>query len=350
MAKKSKMVFESILSPHTAENKPFDAFVLSFVLSTISIMLSFIVFTPYISVNTILGAYTIFFLGIILYVVEGKQDMMKTTFIMTLLAVVTFIFIKSISTKIVALNYADYATSVSLSMIFFTSLGLAPLMVRLLQVEEKKDLEDIEETFLERHSHVLLVYGALFLGAVFAYSLWFTILPTTFVEAIFSEQLGTLRWVSDVRTGLSGQVIGGASFGLIVNNNLKILAVATFMSFALGSGAIFILTWNASVIAVAIGDTARSFISHYAALGHFAGLAAYFYALPISLSRLLVHGSIEILAYFIGGLAGGILSVAAVAHQGAAIWLVIKDATKLLAFAVFLIVVAAVIEAMVLGV
>ncbi|MFH1786587.1 MAG: stage II sporulation protein M [archaeon] len=344
------MVFESVLSPETAENKPYDAFILSFLLSTISIMLAFIVFTPYIVVNTVLSAYTIFFIGIVLFIVEGKRSFSKTLFTLTLLAVVTIIFITNIQGKILALDYSAYATSVSLSMIFFTSLGLAPLMVRLLQVEERRDIEDLEDTFLERHYHVLLAYAALFVGAVFAYSLWFTILPESLVETIFSEQLSTIRWVSGLRMGLTAQVIGGQSFGLILNNNLKILAVSALMSFALGSGAIFILTWNASVIAVAIGDTARTFISYYAGMGHFAGVAAYFHALPISLSRLLFHGSIEILAYFIGGLAGGILSVAAIAHEGAAIWLVIKDATKLLAFSVFLIVVAAAIEAAMIGV
>ena len=47
------MVFESILNPETAEKKPYDAFMLSFVLSTISILLALIVFTPYISINIV---------------------------------------------------------------------------------------------------------------------------------------------------------------------------------------------------------------------------------------------------------------------------------------------------------
>jgi len=110
-----------------------------------------------------------------------------------------------------------------------------------------------------------------------------------------------------------------------------------------------ILTWNASIIAVAIGSSARNLIAYYAELGQFASIAAYFHALPLSFSQLILHGSLEIGAYFIGGLAGGILSVALTHHQGKAIYRVIKDSFQLLGVAVGLIVLAGVVEIMVMG-
>lgn len=347
------MVFDSIISPQTAERKPWDAFLLAFALATVSIMLSLIVFTPYGWVNLLLGVYALAFIIYILLMVEIKLDGATRLLITGTFIGVTLYMLSTVYAWIAVIDYRPFATPISLSIVFFTSLALAPLMVKLLQVEEKQDIEELGTTIWERHSDVLLTYSMLFLGAVLAFSLWFTLLPPKLISAIFYEQIAVIKAVSGMQS--QGLVVGYAiaskftMWGIIMNN-IKVLLVATFLAFCIGSGAIFILTWNASVIAVAIGDMARRFLVYTADLGHFAGLAAYFYALPLSLSRLALHGVPEIVAYFIGGLAGGILSVAATAHQGRAVWVVIKDATKLLIIAILTIVAAGYIEAASMGI
>ena len=345
------MVFEGLLTAEKAERKPLKAFLLSFILCTVAIMLSIIVFTPYLIINILLGGYVLFFIAFVLFSSRLKFELHSFGISVLILSVITLVFLGVLDTQMRGLDYAPYGTSMSLAIIFFAALGLAPFMVRILQVEERKDIQDLAESFLERHKEVLAIYTFLFLGAIIAYSLWFTILPQPLVDVIFSEQLATLNWVASVRSGLVVGLSTSQKLGLsvIVANNLKVLAVATLLSFALGSGAIFILTWNASVIAVAIGDSARRLISYYADLGEFASLAAYFHALPVSFSRLIFHGSLEIIAYFIGGLAGGILSVAVLRHQGKATRRVMLDAAMLLGVAVVLIAIAAGIEVAIMG-
>jgi len=350
------MVFESVLKPQIAEKAPFDAFILSFVLSTVSIMLALVVFTPFIITNVILGGYVLFFMGFLIFIYQQnfKKEFGRKHLAISIIiwAIITALFVNTISSRTVGVDYSVYGTSVSLAMIFFTSLGLAPFMVRILYVEERKDITDLEESFIGRHKEVLYVYTFLFLGAVFAYSLWFTILPEPIVNSIFTEQISTLNWVSGVKSGLATGSLSakqGLGFKVITLNNLKVLSVATLLSFALGSGAIFILTWNASIIAVAIGSSARGLISYYANLGNLASLAAYFHALPLSFSQLILHGSLEIAAYFIGGLAGGILSVALTHRQGKATAIVIKDSCLLLGVAVGLILLAGAMEVLIMG-
>jgi len=340
------MVFEGLITAEKAERKPVEAFLLSFILCTASILLSIIVFTPYVVVNILLGAYLLFFVLYVRFAARLKLELHSFGIAAFVLSVITLLFMGVLNVQMRGLDYSPYGSSMSLAIIFFASLGLAPLMVRILQVEERKDIQDLAESFIERHKEVLAIYTFLFLGAIISYSLWFTILPQPLVDVIFREQLATLNWVSSVRSGLFIGLTASQQMGLsvIVINNLKVLAVATLLSFALGSGAIFILTWNASVIAVAIGDSARRLISYYAGLGEFATVAAYFHALPVSFSRLIFHGSLEILAYFIGGLAGGILSVAVLRHQGRATRKVMMDASLLLVLAAALITIAAVVE------
>ena len=98
-----------------------------------------------------------------------------------------------------------------------------------------------------------------------------------------------------------------AYFGAILLNNIKVLAFVLLFSFIYGAGAIFILTWNASVISVAIGNTIRNIIS--------SSPTSYFAAFSIGLGRYLTHGIPEIGAYFIGGLAGGMISIAIIKHE-----------------------------------
>ncbi len=193
----------------------------------------------------------------------------------------------------------------------------------------------------------------LFLGMVLSFSLWFTIMPESFVNTVFSEQIKTLLAIDQIQAtvlvALTAMAINKTTFNLILFNNIKVLFVITLLSLALGTGAIYILTWNASVIGAAIGDFARSRISEYASLGNLAGISAYFVAVPISFGRLIFHGLPEMLAYFVASIAGGILSIAATHHEGKAIKYVVKDAIQLLGLAVGLLVFAALIEALVIS-
>jgi len=346
------MVLESIIDAGTAERKPADALILGFVLSTICMLLAVVVYSPYNQANLILGAYTVLFLAAAGLLSEFEYSRRIDAEIVIAMGLVTYLFMTYFN-SISYLDFSMYQTQISLSMVFLTSIGLAPLIFRLLAIEEKKDIDDLEDTLFERHYPVIETYSMLFLGMVLSFSLWFTIMPESFVNAIFSEQIKTLLAIDQIQAtvlvALTAMAINKTTFNLILFNNIKVLFVITLLSLALGTGAIYILTWNASVIGAVIGDFARSLISGYAGLGNLAGISAYFVAVPMSFGKLIFHGLPEMLAYFIAGIAGGILSIAATHHEGKAIKYVVKDAIQLLGVAIGLLVLAALIEALIIS-
>jgi len=199
-----------------------------------------------------------------------------------------------------------FRDSSSLIMVFLTVLATVPIMNATMKMEENNTvtLKD-ETTILQRHSKVITYLLYLFLGFVVAYTFWFLVLPDSIVEPLFSTQLDTIQGINNQVSGkfiFSGNAsAAGNIFFQIFLNNFKVLLFCLFFSFFYGAGAIFILTWNASVISAAAG----LFIENAVSSGtHILG------AIPLAFLRYSIHGIPEIVAYIIGGLAGGIISVA----------------------------------------
>ncbi len=106
------------------------------------------------------------------------------------------------------------------------------------------------------------------------------------------------------------------------------------------------MTWNASVIAAAIGTFIRSNLSNYAEAVGFGKLTGYFQVSTDGVLRYMVHGIPEIAAYFVAGLAGGIISVAVIRHDfnTKGFKKILLDSLDLVVVAILLLVVAALIE------
>ncbi|MFQ6120728.1 MAG: stage II sporulation protein M, partial [Methanosarcinales archaeon] len=120
------------------------------------------------------------------------------------------------------------------------------------------------------------------------------------------------------------------TFFKIVTNNIGVLILSFLFSFLFGAGAVFILAWNASILSAAIGMAAKS-------VGGLKGL-------PLAVMIFFPHGSLEILAYFIGGIAGGFVSVAITRRKSLGFWLVVKDSFKLMVVSILLLIIAGAIE------
>ena len=60
----------------------------------------------------------------------------------------------------------------------------------------------------------------------------------------------------------------------------------------------------------------------------------------------MIHGGIEIGSYFVGALAGGIISVAVIKHdvRSEKFWIILQDSLNLIILAVILLFIAALIE------
>ncbi len=213
---------------------------------------------------------------------------------------------------------------------FFTSIlitfAMTPFMVNLFSYEEAKTEGEIlrgNENFFQRHKQVFLIYIAFFAGVTLSMSLIYLIVPEKYVEKIFEDQIETIRLIR-------GSSVVVDSFQRIVFNNISVLIVSFLFSFLYGSGAIFILSWNASVLATAIGLTAKS-------IGGLKGL-------PIAMLVYFPHGSIEILAYFIAGISGGIISTAISRRKSPFLNRILIDSLSMLAIASILIIIAGAIE------
>jgi len=208
--------------------------------------------------------------------------------------------------------FEEYA---SLVMVFLTVACCIPLFYYTILAEEKKDIEmNVSEMeLLKEHSKALFFFIFLFAGMTIAYALWYLFLPSSISSGLFSVQSQTIASINQQVTGNVSASL--AIFTKIFLNNVKVMVFCILFSFIYGSGAIFILTWNASVLGTAMGNFMRVNLSQYASEVGLAKVGAYFYVFSLSLVRYFVHGIPEIFAYFVAGLAGGIISFAIVRHD-----------------------------------
>lgn len=218
-----------------------------------------------------------------------------------------------------------------------------PFLYFAIKHEEEKDLEGYSYfRLIEEHGKALTYLMFLFLGFIVAFSFWYIVFeggnlnfraqietycminrPSNFDQCV--EEYG-IKQISKTTAFLTAQE-------RIVNifaNNIYVLIFTLVFSLIFGAGAIFILAWNASVIAAAIGIFSKSSLSN----------------LPMGILRYMIHGIPEIGAYFIAALAGGIVSIAVIKHdvRSEKFWVILQDSLNLIILAVVVLFIAALIE------
>lgn len=232
-----------------------------------------------------------------------------------------------ISLSCLTIAFLVFETSVGLLTNLLITVAMTPFMLNLIRYEEEKDEQLMkskkELNFFHRHSDILKIYTAFFCGMIFSLSILYVIVPESFSQKLFNDQITQIN-------AIRGDVASPGTFVKIVTNNISVLLLSFLFSFIFGAGAIFILSWNASVLATAIGTLAKD-------LGGVKGL-------PMAILPFLPHGSLEILAYFIGGIAGGLVSVAVTRRKSLGFWFVVKDSLKLMGVSIALLIVAGLIE------
>ncbi len=235
---------------------------------------------------------------------------------------------------------------VGIVMVFLTTLACTYLVQGTLRREEKKDVAITHElALLKEHGKALSYFMFLFLGFVVSFSIWYIVLPHAFSSQVFAIQEETIRCINSV--GVEGCLSAPTeSFVKIFLNNIKVLLFVLIFAFFYGAGSIFILAWNATVVATAIGMFVRNGISSAASNLGLPAIANYFSSYSLGLLRYLTHGGFEILAYFIAALAGGIISVAVARHafNSPDFRRVLWDSVDLVALSVGTLFIAAVVE------
>lgn len=239
------------------------------------------------------------------------------------------------------LSYLVFREVSGLLMVFLIVMATLPFLHTAIRQEEAIDLKYKKEwMILKEHSQVLTFLLFLFLGITVALVISYVFLPASITKIVFSLQSQAIQGVN---SNILGKVTAFGLFQKIFLNNLKVFFFCLAFAFLYGAGSIFILTWNASVIAVAIGNLIKTELAKVASLVGLSSLTSYFSITTFSFLRYLTHGFFEITAYFIAGFAGGIISVAIIKHD-----LdddrVIFDATQLIILSLVLLAVAGLIE------
>jgi uncharacterized membrane protein SpoIIM required for sporulation len=250
----------------------------------------------------------------------------------------------------IVLSLWIFQQQASLVMVFFTVLAAAPLIYNTIKYEEKKDLSDLpEKALLKEHEKALSFFMYLFLGITLSCATWYVFAPTEMVQNLFSVQTKTIVEINSgvIRVGSTGFVMQFVrAFSRIFFNNLKVLIFCILFSFIYGLGALFILTWNGTVIGTAIGNFIRSGLVKVEGAFGLNSLVNYFHIVSVGLFRYAIHGIPEILAYFTAGLAGGIISIAVIRHDFGTrkFEKIILDSSDLLLISFALIFIAALLE------
>ena len=232
----------------------------------------------------------------------------------------------------------------SMVFVFLAASASIPLLYHTLHFEEKKDLVVLpQKTILHNHAHAILFYLMLFLGMAVVFSFWYVFFPAEMSSSLFKVQSQT---ISNLNQHVTGNITQTALLSKIFLNNIKVMIFCILFSFLYGSGAIFILTWNASVIGAAVGNFIRSHLAKFAGATGLHKAGAYFYVSSLSILRYAIHGVPEILAYIIAAFAGGILSMAIVRHDFGTNQFegILLDVSDLVLLSVLVLFVAALLE------
>ncbi|MBT3404852.1 hypothetical protein HN832_02025 [archaeon] len=217
-----------------------------------------------------------------------------------------------------------------------------PFIYYTIRREEKQD-EEVEGLFSvwKVHSDAIYSFMWLFLGFVVAFAFWHSVLQNA---SLFNAQIETYclinnpsnleKCVSQYAISEIPEMTGAATSQMrllsILENNIYVMIFTLIFSLIFGAGAIFVLAWNASVIAAAIGIFTKYRIAE----------------IPMGIARYMIHGFPEIAAYFITALAGGIFGVGIIRHgvKDRGFVRILENTILLLFIAVVVLIVAAFLE------
>ena len=235
----------------------------------------------------------------------------------------------------------DLSKASGMMVVLFLIMFSLPYMYFIIRKEEKED-ETIDgfKGVWDAHKDALYAFMWLFLGFVIAFSFWYIVLQD---GNLLNFQLQTYCRINSPANidgcieqyimgsdKVSGAVLKETRLLSIIENNVYVMIFTLIFSLIFGAGAIFILIWNASVIAAAIG-----IFTKYS-----------WQEIPLGIGRYMIHGLPEIGAYFVAALAGGIFGVGILRHgiKDERFYKVLQHSIMLLFIAIILILIGGIIE------
>jgi len=230
-----------------------------------------------------------------------------------------------------------------LIVVTFSVMFTLPFMYFLIKQEEKED--EVVEGFWgvwKAHSDALYGFMWLFLGFIIAFAFWYMILQNSM---LFNAQIETYCMINNPGINLedcvakysftkpfqaTGAVTKQVRFLSILENNIYVMIFTLLFSLIFGAGAMFVLAWNASVIAGAIGIFTKYQIKE----------------MPFGILRYMIHGFPEIAAYFVTALAGGMFGVGVIRNgiRNKKFLRIVENTIILLFISIIILILAALVE------
>jgi uncharacterized membrane protein SpoIIM required for sporulation len=218
-----------------------------------------------------------------------------------------------------------------------------PFMYYIIKKEESEDEQAVGFLSVWKiHKDAVFALMWLFMGFIVAFSFWHVALGDS---NLFNAQIETYCRINSpgdvvgcvekytftkTATGTTNVVTKQIRFLSIIENNVYVMIFTLFLSLIFGAGAIFVLTWNASVISAAVSIFTQYNLKE----------------IPLGILRYMIHGFPEIAAYFITALAGGIFGVGIIRNgiHGKRFIHVLENTVILLFIALVILILAAIIE------
>jgi uncharacterized membrane protein SpoIIM required for sporulation len=216
----------------------------------------------------------------------------------------TGVFFSSVS---VLVSAALFSHAPSMVVVAFMTLPMVYIFTGILREEAMHETESHElKVLVKENMDLAEIYLYLFLGMVVGVAIWFAVLPKPVISNLFSEQLYNLGQIG-VPTGFA---VNPEVFSLIAINNIKLVVLCALLSFVFSAGALFVLSWNASVVGVAVG----SVIYRLQEAGTASGVAVA-QGITLGTAFYILHLVPEVLAYFFASVAGAFISSAMMRYE-----------------------------------
>ncbi|MBN1544182.1 stage II sporulation protein M [Candidatus Woesearchaeota archaeon] len=234
-----------------------------------------------------------------------------------------------------------FRSSMSVAMIFLTTLLLIPTLIMLLRMEEQVEGKYGLKHFFHNHKDIFEVYLFSFLGVFAAFVVLGLAMqnnPASY-DQLFDFQTRFLSF----QQGLSAESVqafvqGGYDMGMshatsLFIHDLLVVLICFVLSFFYGASAIFLIILNGSVFANFIIFVTRTIAQNAAQ-----GVQAFFI--------FMIHLIPEISGFLIAAIAGGVVSKAVLYEKkgSARFKNVFKDATILMLIAMCLVLLSSLLE------
>jgi uncharacterized membrane protein SpoIIM required for sporulation len=269
---------------------------------------------------------------------EGERKPWKLFIIGLVYSILSFFLVNLIFSKDVVLSRYS-----GLLVVMFAVLFSIIFFYYSLRLDEKENIrEKNEEKALKDDWKILIMFLWLFLGLTIGFSLCQIVFPhvVNFNAQLetycvinkplqYSDCLDSYKLTDAINTI---DAVPRGSFLPILVNNIYVLIFILIFSLIFGAGAIFIITWNASIISTVISLSVTNLKG-----------------IPFSLFRFLVHGLPEMAAYFLVAMAGGMASIALSSFfrkkiSSEKLLKIIRRSSYLIILSILVLVIAALIE------